>query len=305
MPMVSFIIPLFNHLEQSQAMLASLQSCMPAGLDHEIILSDDASTDGTAAWLATLAGTPRIKTLLSPHNRGFAANNNAAVRHAQGDVLALLNNDLLLQPGWLQPMLAVLADSSLKAGVVGNVQWRLADGSTDHAGVGINPAGQLMHIQDASVFQGKPVAKTLAVTGACMLLRRADFERVGGFDERYINGAEDVDLCFKLRQLGLGAYVALNSRVGHHVSLSRGPAVDKDERNSRLLYQRWRQLLKQELAGWWAKRLAGAEEVPAELDGLLAPALLATPQLAALRAAEALLVRQEARWLDLLGPVPA
>ncbi len=45
--------------------------------------------------------------------------------------------------------------------------------------------------------------------------------------------------------------------MGEHVSLSRGPAVDKDERNSRLLYQRWRQLLRQELAGLWAKRLAG------------------------------------------------
>jgi GT2 family glycosyltransferase len=97
---VSFIIPLFNHLAQTQAMLASLQATIPAGMAHEIILIDDFSTDGTRAWLATLAD-PHIKTLLNPHNLGFAKANNRAASVASGEVLALLNNDLVFRPaGW-------------------------------------------------------------------------------------------------------------------------------------------------------------------------------------------------------------
>lgn len=68
LPAVSFVVPLFNHLAETQAMLASLQASLPAGLDYEIILVDDASTDGTAAWLKTLRD-PCIKVLISETNR--------------------------------------------------------------------------------------------------------------------------------------------------------------------------------------------------------------------------------------------
>jgi glycosyltransferase involved in cell wall biosynthesis len=68
---VSFIIPLFNHLAHTRAMLASLQPTMPEGLAHEIILIDDGSTDGTREWLQTVSA-PHIKTLLNPSNVGFA-----------------------------------------------------------------------------------------------------------------------------------------------------------------------------------------------------------------------------------------
>ena len=117
-PSVSFIVPLFNHVQQTQEMLDSLLAHMPAGLEFEILLADDASTDGTAAWLATLRH-PQIKTLRSEVNRGYAANNNAAARQAKGEVLALLNNDLLLQAGWLPPMLDLLLSPQGKVGVVG------------------------------------------------------------------------------------------------------------------------------------------------------------------------------------------
>ena len=73
---VSFLIPLYNCLPLTQAMLASLQSTLPAGLDHEIILIDDASTDGTRDWLRTLSSGsahPHIRVLLNDRNLDFAA----------------------------------------------------------------------------------------------------------------------------------------------------------------------------------------------------------------------------------------
>lgn len=205
MPKVSFIIPLFNHLAQTQTMLASLQATIPPGLVHEIILIDYFSTDGTWAWLATLDGDPHIKTLLNPRNLGYAKTNNRAASVATGEVLALLNNDLLFEPGWLEPMLHILLSPTLYAGLVGNVQYRVVDGKLDHGGVLLNLNAQFGHIQ--TLAEDAPLhTKALTVTSACMLLRKVDF------DEQFVNDCEDIDLCFKLRTAGKAIYVATPPR---------------------------------------------------------------------------------------------
>lgn len=300
MPTVSFIIPLFNHVAHTQAMLASLQATIPAGLAHEIILIDDFSTDSTRAWLATLAG-PHIKTLFNLHNQGYAKTNNRAVSAASGDILALLNNDLLFATGWLEPMLSTLLSSTLNAGLVGNVHYRVADGKLDHAGVQLNLNGKFGHIQ--TLAEDAPVhTKALAVTGACILLRKVDFNAVGGFDPQFVNGCEDIDLCFKLRAAGKAIYVANNSRIRHHVSLSRDVNTVHNERNSRHLFDRWRKVIKQELAAQWVTLIqAGSHAYPSLLSGHLAPAFVATPQTAARVIAEAILLREEYRWARDLG----
>lgn len=304
-PPTSFVIPLFNHLAETQAMLASLRASLPPGLDYEIILVDDGSTDGTRAWLATLKEA-RVRVHLNPHNLGFARSCNAGVALAQGDVIGLLNNDLLFEPGWLAPMLVVLNTPRLRAGVVGNVQFRVADGTLDHAGVRLNLRGQFEHIRSLPTGERQAV-EVLAVTGACMLLRKAEFDAVGGLDERYVNGAEDIDLCFKLREAGRKIYLAPHSQIRHHVSLSRKQVGERDERNSRTLFARWRKEIKRTLAQQWAARLTGAAQADEDdaLVSTLAPSFVATPQTAGLTLAEAMLQQQEQRWAHLLdGAVP-
>jgi len=303
--LVSFVVPVFNQLMLTQKLLDSLISSMPAGLPFEVMLSDDASLDDTPSWLAGLS-VPSVSVLLSALNTGFAANVNRAVRAAKGDVLVALNNDLVLQQGWLEPLLASFQTSAGRVGVVGNLQRRVDDGSLDHAGVCLNLAGQMEHIRTlcAAGADSPPTRPALAVTGACMLLRRADFVACGGFDERFRNGGEDMDLCFKLRQRGLRAVVATGSCVGHHVSASRGTASLNDERNSRLLFHKWRSLLKQELASQWQPLLAKGGPYPEPPEALVDPTILHTPHLAARRLAEAILVRQEKRWAELLDPMP-
>ncbi|MCX6955994.1 MAG: glycosyltransferase, partial [Verrucomicrobia bacterium] len=97
---VSFIIPLFNNLALTRACVESLQATLPSGLAHEIILVDDGSSDGTRAWLATLAAPFRV--VLNERNLGYAAANNRAAAVARGEFLALLNNDLVLLPSWFE-----------------------------------------------------------------------------------------------------------------------------------------------------------------------------------------------------------
>jgi len=248
---VSFIVPLYNGLSLTQAMLASLQATLPRGLDFEIILVDDNSTDGTREWLAGLGEpavnpsnpptSPLCRTILNERNLGFAATCNRGAEVATGEILFFLNNDLVLLPGWLEPMLDALAQNPT-IGLVGNRQNRVDNDALDHAGMEITVQGKIKHLQ--SLPAGRITPATLlvvpGVTAACLAVRRKEFLEAGRFDEGFINGGEDVDLCFRLhQQLNLSSVVALGSVVRHHVSAARGPTNERDERNSRRLTRRW------------------------------------------------------------------
>ncbi len=247
---VSFIIPLYNCLPLTQAMLASLQATLPAGLTHEIIFVDDGSTDGTREWLQALSSSnglttlqdPTFRVVLNERNHGYAISNNRAAVVARGEFLALLNNDLVLQPGWLEPMLAAHAKLRARAGLIGNIQLDATSGLVDHAGLVVNLTGKPVHARTAPPRLSRllrPVRPIPAVTGACLLVERALWQQLGGFDEGYINGGEDIDLCFRARAAGRINVVALRSVVRHHVSSSPGRKT-RDEQNSFRLATRWR-----------------------------------------------------------------
>ncbi len=242
---VSFIIPLYNCLALTQAMLASLQATLPSALatSHEIILVDDGSTDGTRAWLATLRAPFRV--VLNERNFGFAAANNRGAALASGAFLVLLNNDLLLPRRWLEPMLAAHRSLGPRAGLVGNVQRNFNTGAVDHAGVFINLKAKPEHVRTLPPRWLRalvPFRRVPAVTAACALIERSVWQQLGGFDETFSNGGEDVDLCFRLRAAGRVHAVALRSIVRHHISASPGRKL-RDEQNSRRLAEKWRTVL--------------------------------------------------------------
>ena len=250
---VSFLIPLYNCLALTQAMLASLRATLPAGLAHEIIFIDDGSTDGTRAWLATLASDPTARVVLQPQNSGYAAANNAGAAHARGEFLVLLNNDLILTPRWLEPMLAAHRVYGDRAGLVGNLQLDAATGALDHAGIFINLKGKPEHrrtLPRLSLLSHR--RRAIAVTGACLSIRRALWEKLGGFDPAFINGCEDVDLCLRAADAGHINLVALRSVVRHHISASPGRKL-RDEANTRQLVLRWHDTLARHAARIWCR----------------------------------------------------
>jgi GT2 family glycosyltransferase len=284
---VSCIIPLYNCLALTQAMLASLRATLPAGLAHEIIFVDDGSTDGTRGWLATLTAdttrersvsedcappqpvrgadraapsdrSPPVRVLLNERNAGFAASCNRGAAAATGEFLAFLNNDLVLLPGWIEPMLALARRPD--AALVGNVQRHATTGAVDHTGIFFNRQGKPEH------FRSRPLASALfphslipfplsvrrvaALTGACFVIRRAVWQELGAFDEAFINGCEDIDLCLRAAAAGRRNYVALRSVVRHHVSQSPGRKL-RDEQNSYRLTLRWRDAIARHAARAW------------------------------------------------------
>lgn len=254
MPKVSFVIPLFNGLPLTQACLASLQATLPAGLDHEIIFVDDGSTDGTREWLATL--TAPCRAILNPKNLGYAGTNNRGAEAASGDYLALLNNDLELLPGWLEPLLQAL-ETDRSIALIGNVQRRFDDDSVDHAGIRFRADAKLVHIRELpppARIRRRPIEFVPAVTAACCVVRRQAFlDAAGGFCADFENGGEDIDLCLALRRRGHRVAIALNSVVRHHVSAARGTARPNDEANSMRLFGRWRGDIINLCAADWAR----------------------------------------------------
>jgi GT2 family glycosyltransferase len=297
---ISFIVPVFNHLSHTQKMLATLQASLPDHLDYEIIFVDDASTDGTRNWLKTIQNQS-IKVLFNQCNCGYAATNNVGVRAARGDIIALLNNDLVLTTGWLEPMVQGLLAPECDVGLVGNIQYQTEDGVLNHAGLTLTWRGQLDHIR--SLPANAPAYKRVfAVTGACVLLRRVDFNAVGGFNEQYSNGFEDIDLCFKLRETGKKIVLATTSRIDHYVSLSRQINLVREAQNGQLFFADWRRYIKDQLSTIWYELLTADVTAYADkLDGAIAPAYLETPRLTAQMIAEAMLAlgeMQRARQLE-------
>ncbi|HEY0863452.1 MAG TPA: glycosyltransferase family 2 protein [Lacunisphaera sp.] len=250
---ISFIIPLYNCLPLTQAMLASLRETLPPGLACEIIFVDDGSTDGTRAWLKDLPAPCR--SILNEKNLGFAGACNRGAAAATGDLLFFLNNDLVLMPGWLGPMLAAF-DRFSDAGLVGNVQLNAATGAVDHTGIYFNHQGKPAHRTDLPAttrWFGRPEYRTVdALTGACFGLRRALWQTLGGFDEAFINGGEDIDLALRASTAGLRHYIALRSVVRHHVSSSAGRNL-RNEQNTYRLVRRWHDKIATLAARDWSR----------------------------------------------------
>lgn len=287
-------------------MLDSLQSTLPRGLTWEIVFVDDGSTDGTREWLRTLSSR-NISVLLNEQNLGYAAANNRGAAQAQGEILVLLNNDLILTPGWLEPMLTLYRDHG-DAGAIGNVQLSVQTGTIDHAGIRINAKGKPEH--DRTPPDAWSTVRTVpAVTGACLLIAKNLWNDLGGFDDKFVNGCEDVDLCLKLNARRRKNLVALRSVIHHHISASPG-RKRRDEVNTLRLTLRWRDDLACLGAKTWcqefvARELNGATAFSAPMDALgiwaFASGLTQEAPAVALTAMQRAIDRELARWSQILG----
>ncbi|MDA1066719.1 MAG: glycosyltransferase family 2 protein [Verrucomicrobia bacterium] len=240
-PKVSFIVPLYNRLDCTQALLESFIATIHS-VSFELIFVNDCSDDGSREFLDARR-SERIVVLHNEKRMGYAKSVNRGAVNATGEFLGLLNNDLVLTDGWLEPMLECF-NKKLKVGTVGNIQRNINTRRIDHAGIIFDLVGLPDHYG-----KNYPFIPTFdyrdfpAVTGACMLIRRSLFEEMQGFDESYLNGCEDVDLCLRIGQKGYRNIVAGQSTVWHHVSASPGRR-DNDQSNNKKLLKRWGEDLK-------------------------------------------------------------
>jgi GT2 family glycosyltransferase len=234
-PLVSIVIPVFNKWELTWKCLMAVSE-NTRDVAHEVIVIDNGSSDDTAVALPLLDD---IRMARNDTNLGFARASNQGAALARGKYLLFLNNDTEVQPGWLAPMVAEL-DRHQEVALVGS-KLLYPNGTIQHGGVIFTYAGpepitplHLHNRQPAAVSHQR--LELRAVTAACMLARPAVFNELGGFDEAFVNGGEDVDLCLKVWRSGRKIVFTPDSVVIHHESVSDGrfrfAAANADRLNS-------------------------------------------------------------------------
>ena len=233
---VSIIVPLYNRLDCTESFLESFLETTKS-VSFKLIFVNDCSEDGSKAFLDTRRDD-RIVTIHNEQRMGYAKSVNRGAAQATGEFLGLLNNDLVLTKGWFEPMLECF-NKRLKVGTVGNIQRNIKTKRIDHAGIIFDLVGLPDHYgKNYPFIPSFDYRDFPAVTGACMLIRRSLFEEMNGFDESYINGCEDVDLCLRIGQKGYRNIVAGQSTIWHHVSASPGRR-DNDQSNNKKLLTDW------------------------------------------------------------------
>jgi GT2 family glycosyltransferase/Tfp pilus assembly protein PilF/glycosyltransferase involved in cell wall biosynthesis len=233
---VSIIIPLFNKVEYTRQCLEGVMRSTTSLIDFEIILVDNASSDGTPDYLRTLAGDVTIITNLK--NLGFARACNQGARLATGDYVVFLNNDTIPKPGWLEALIDGIEHDG--ADICGS-RLLYPDGRVQHAGVAFSERGIGYHIFNGFAANDPAVTRKRfmqSVTAACMIMRRELFQKMNGFDEGYMNGFEDVDLCLRAGELGNRILYVPDSTLIHFEETSEGRKAH-DEANARRFLARW------------------------------------------------------------------
>jgi GT2 family glycosyltransferase len=253
-PWVSLIVPIYGRYDFIEYQLSQFANDpdFRQGIELLYVLDDPALADGFTAYCAEVAPLYEVPfaTVLSKAHLGFAGANNLGARFARGERLLLLNSDVIpSQGGWLSA-LRERFDLLPEIGALG-VRLLYPDEALQHDGMAFKrlPALGNLWINDhpGKGLPAMPVAaegalvEVQASTAACLMLRKADFLAVGGFDEGYIIGDfEDSDLCLALQERGLRTYVARDLVLYHLERQSQRLFADPSWREKITVYNCWR-----------------------------------------------------------------
>jgi GT2 family glycosyltransferase len=234
MPMVSVIVPTRNQLALLRTCIEGIRRTAYPRL--ELIIVDNGSDDPETQFYLEELGKQDVNVIRIPGPFNFSLLNNAAVRHARGELLCFLNNDVeIIDSAWLRALVpqAIRTD-------IGAVGGRLLypDGSVQHAGVVTGVGGGAAHAhrflrdEDPGYFlRDRLPQRVSAVTAACLVVSKEKFLAVDGFNERDFPVAfNDVDLCLKLNSRGWQSFYEPRAILIHHESKSRGNDRSKENR---------------------------------------------------------------------------
>ena len=228
-PLVTVIIPTRDRVALLRRCITSLRErTVYPGLEL-VVIDNQSAEPATLSYLAELANEPDVTLLRYDAPFNYSAISNLAARHARGQVLALLSNDVeAASTRWLEEMVSQACRPEI--GAVGAMLYYPND-TIQHAGVilGLGTSGIAAHAYAhrprgyAGQVGRALLSQTLsAITAACLVVRREVFEEVNGFDEALSSAYYDVDLCLRIRQRGHRNLWTPYAELYHHASASRG-----------------------------------------------------------------------------------
>ncbi|HUB87790.1 MAG TPA: glycosyltransferase, partial [Verrucomicrobiae bacterium] len=234
-PAVSIVIPTFNNFALTRKCLDALFATTHS--DFEIIVVDNASTDGSLEFLREQEDAGRLRLISNPRNEGFARACNQGAQTARNPLLLFLNNDTETTAGWLD---ALIAAAQLPDVGIAGAKLLYADDTIQHAGIGfINGIPDHPHRRaPADAPETNRFRELDMVTGACLIIRRELFLQLAGFDETFRNGVEDIDLCLRARAAGWKVVYEPKSVVYHLEGQSAGRFKHVND-NLQIFFNRW------------------------------------------------------------------
>lgn len=221
-PPISAIIPTWNGLRYLPACLSALSAQLGPG--DEIVLVDNASRDGAGAWARRYA--PAVRVLALPENLGFAGGTAAGIAAARGDLLLLINDDALAEPGCVAALWAALRDAPNAGAAAGVLTFSRRPELVASAGISFQRDGVATDLQLGDALGALPPAPVaiFGASGGLALLRRELIADVGSFEPSFFNYLEDADLAWRARLRGWGCVLAPTARARHVYSATAGQA---------------------------------------------------------------------------------
>jgi N-acetylglucosaminyl-diphospho-decaprenol L-rhamnosyltransferase len=227
---IDVVIPIHGHRAMTERCLAALALQTRR---HRTIVVDNASPDDSAAAIAERF--PEVEVLKLDANRGFASACNAGIARSSGEVVVLLNNDVIAPPTFLERLTAPFAEDP-RLGSVASVLRRPESLLIDSAGLTVDPT-----LAGFPRLQGQPEQRAgarrpvlLGPAGAAGAYRREALRAVGGLDEQIFFYQEDVDLALRLRAAGWSTALATDARAEHLGSATAGRGSPWQRRNGGL-----------------------------------------------------------------------
>lgn len=205
---------------------ALLERYVPSVLEYSddaaIYVADNASTDGSIALLENKF--PEVRIIRNSVNGGFAKGYNDALKHVEADIFCLLNSDIEVTPNWLGPIRSFYQSHPEAAIIQPKILDLLnpeyfeyagaAGGFIDRLGYPFC-RGRIFQALEKDLGQYDDHIEIFWATGACMFIKKEVFEELGGFDEDYFAHQEEVDLCWRAKNLGYKVYYVGSSAVYH------------------------------------------------------------------------------------------